>query len=383
LPEAGGTEAELNEERSRAENLKSMRAIPILVDSLADEGLPNAQMANAREIICRLDPARFDVRIFGLGRPDPRIVARPNTRLIQLPERRQTVRILREFLWGPQRLVFYMKSSPASRWYSNLRRRWRDDCTTIGTIESQCNLRSEATLAAEAIRLWEQTILRCDHLYSNSASVQNSLEREYGRESEVIPTGVDTHFFTPNRPGPPNPRPRVLFVGSLRAYKQPQLVVEAAARFPDAEFGLAGEGPLADELRRSIVHRGLTNVSLLGMLSAEKLREQYQSSDVFLFPSVWEGSPKVILEAAACGLPVVVRSEYSPETVRHGVTGYQAASNEQIFVYLDGLLKDFALRQQLGRNGRRLSEQYDWDLITRRWEGVFARLAQIPARRAS
>jgi hypothetical protein len=72
----------------------------ILVDSLADAGLLNAQMGNAREIVSRLDAERFHVTMFALGAPDPRLLARANTRLVQLPQRRQTVRIISEFLWG-------------------------------------------------------------------------------------------------------------------------------------------------------------------------------------------------------------------------------------------------------------------------------------------
>lgn len=355
---------------------KQVRPIRILVDSFADAGLPNAQMGNAREIVSRLDPARFHVSMFLLGQPDPRIVARKNTRLIQLPQRRQTLRILREFLWGAHQLLFYMKSAPASRCYLSLRRKWNDCRITIGTLESQSDLSNESFIAPEAVRLWEQTILRCDHLYSNSRSVQKSLEREYRLASEIIPTGVDTSFFVPDWGRPPNLRTRVLFVGSLRTYKQPHVVVDAAARFPHADFRLAGDGPLAPELRRRCADKELSNVSLLGPLSAEELREEYQAADVFLFPSKWEGSPKVILEAAACGLPVIARNNYSPETVLHGVTGYQATSDESIFTHLEELLNNSGLRQDFGRNGRRLSEKYDWGVITGQWEQTFLELAE-------
>jgi len=361
-----------------------LKPIRILVDSFADADLPNAQMGNAREIVSRLDPALFHVSMFALGKPDPRVVARENTRLIQLPERRQTVRILREFLWGAHQILFYMKASPASRWYLSLREKWNDCRTTIGTLESQSNLRNEPFIAPEAIRLWEQTILRCDRLYSNSESVQKSLDREYGLQSEIIPTGVDTKFFVPACARPRNSRPRVLFVGSMRTYKQPHIVVDAAVRFPQADFRIAGDGPLAVELRSRVTTEKLRNVEFLGLLTAGSLRVEYQSADIFLFPSNWEGSPKVILEAAACGLPVVVRRDYSPETVLHGVSGYQASSDESIFSHLEELLNNPALRQEFGRNGRRLSEKYDWDVITAQWEEAFTQLAmQSELRNAS
>ncbi len=238
-----------------------MTPVRILVDSLADQGLTNSQMTNAREIIRRLDSDRFHVSVFCGGHPDRDIERRPNTRLVPLPRRRRTVRILREFLLGHHDILFYLKSSPASRLYLGLRRKWNDGRITIASIESQCDLRNEPTVSPDAVHLWERTILRCDYLFSNSRSVKRSLQREYNLGSEIVPTGVDTNFFTPAWDRPANARPRVLFVGSLRPFKQPQLLLDAAARFHGADFVLAGEGLMADELRARIVRERLNNVS--------------------------------------------------------------------------------------------------------------------------
>lgn len=354
------------------------------MDSFADAGLLNAQMGNAREIVSRLDPERFHVTMFFVREPDVCISMRENTRLIQLPARRQTPHIFREFVWGAHRILFYMKASPASRWYLSLRRKWRDGRITIGTIESASDLRQEPTISEDAVRLWEQTILRCDCLFSNSRWVKESLQQEYRLASEIIPTGVDTRFFVPKTYRVPNSRPRVLFAGSLRNFKQPQLVVDAAVRFPEADFRLAGDGPLGPELKARIAKLMAGNVSLLGPLPAEKLLEEYQNSDIFLFPSKWEGSPKVILEAAACGLPVIARNNYSPETVLDRVTGYLVASDEQMFDRLDLLLRSDELRRQMGEAGRRHSQKYDWDIITSQWAEQFSKFAALTdARRAS
>jgi glycosyltransferase involved in cell wall biosynthesis len=351
-----------------------LKPVRILVDSFADASLTNAQMSNAREIIRRLDPTRFHVGVFHVETPDPRIGERPNTKLIRLPRRRQTVRILQEFLLGRHEILFYLKSSPASRLYLQLRQRWRDSRVVVGTIESQSDLRNEPTVNPEAIRLWEQTILRSDFLFSNSQAVKRSLAKEYGLPSEVVPTGVDTKFFTPAWDRPPNLRPRVLFVGSLRPFKQPQLLLDAAAKFPQADFVLIGDGLLGNKLRTRASEEKLANVSLLGPTGETNLRRQYQNADVFLFPSTWEGSPKVILEAAASGLPVIARSHYEPETVIDRQTGYLVGSDEELFARLEQLLQHPDLRRSLGQGGRRHSERFDWDVITQQWEGIFLRL---------
>ena len=349
--------------------------VRILVDSFADEGLPNAQMTNAREIIRRLDPATFHVSVFHLNKPDPAVAARPNTRLIPLPRRRQTIRILQEFLLGRHQILFYVKSSPATKLYMQLRRQWKDNRVVLGTIESQCDFRNEPTITAENVALWERTILRSDFLYSNSPAVRRSLQAEYGKSSDIVPTGVDTKFFTPPLERASNSRPGVLFVGSLRPFKQPHLLLEAAVRFPFADFVIAGDGMMAQQLQNEIARRNLKNVMLAGPLGAHDLRKQYQTADIFLFPSQWEGSPKVILEAAACGLPVIARVNYEPETVINNLTGYLVASDEELFSRLRQLLESPELRLKLGKQGRHHSEKFDWDLITRQWEEIFLRVS--------
>jgi glycosyltransferase involved in cell wall biosynthesis len=245
----------------------------------------------------------------------------------------------------------------------------------VGTIESQCNFADVADLTPEGRRLWEQTILRCDRLYSNSAYVQRSLLTEYGIHSEVIPTGADTQFYTPDWERPRNARPLVLFVGSLRSRKHPELMLVAASRFRQADFRIVGDGPMYPELQAQVHREGLTNVTLPGPMGAEKLRQEYRQADIFLFPSTFEGSPKVIVEAAACGLPEICRDCYSAETVIHGNTGYQAKSEEETYSYLKVLLENEELRTEMGRAGRRHSQKFDWDLITQQWASTFVELA--------
>jgi glycosyltransferase involved in cell wall biosynthesis len=360
-----------------------MSPVRILVDSLADQGLTNSQMSNAREIIRRLDPTRFHVSVFCGGTPDRNLQQRPHTRLVHLPPRRRTVRILREFVLGDHDILFYVKSSPASRFYLAWRQRWKDKRIAVGTVESQSDLRNEPTIAAEAVYLWERTVLRCDYLYSNSRSVKESLQREYNLSSEIVPTGVDTSFFTPAWDRPPNARPRVLFVGALRPFKQPQLLLDAAARHSGADFVLAGEGLMKDELRMRIEREQLHNVKLAGLLGVEQLKQQYQQADIFLFPSMWEGSPKVLLEAAACGLPVIARRNYQPETIVDGETGYLVGSDDELFVRLQELLSRPERRRRFREAGRRHSENFDWTPVTRRWEEVFLDLMSRKTARAA
>ena len=354
--------------------------IRILVDTFADEGLTNAQMSNGREIIARLSPERFHVTTFVVDVPDRRIETRENTRLVRVPRRRQTPTIFREFLFGSHDLLFYPKASPAMKWYMRTRSLRGVRGLTVATIESQMNLRDEPTVTAESVDLFEQTVLRADHLFSNSSLVARSLKANYGRTSEVIPTGVDSEYFAPLRERPKNVRPRVLFVGSLRGFKGPDVVLNAAERFRDADFVIVGDGVLSASLHARATT--LANVEMKGLLAAQDVREEYRRADIFLFPSRWEGSPKVVSEAAACGLPIIARKYYEPETVVDGITGFLVGEDDELFSRLDFLLAHRTEREAMGLRGREHIRTFDWKTIVQRWEDVFARLVPQNGARA-
>ena len=356
-----------------------MKPVKILIDSLADEGLTNAQMINAREIVSRVKPDRFFVAMFVHGPPAAQVANRPNTHLLQLPDRRQTIKLLAHYLFGRQDILFYLKASPASLWYLRLRPLRTNHCVIAGTIESQTDWQDE-TITPQTIRLIEQTVLRCDHLFSNSAFVKRSLDVNYGLSSEVVPTGVDTEFFAPNWDRPANSRPRVLFVGALRVFKGPQVVLDAAERYPQADFVLVGDGVMAQELRDRA--RGLANVVMRGSLPRTAVREEYRGADIFLFPSRWEGSPRVLLEAAASGLPVIARKDYEPESVIDGKTGFLAATDDELMAHLAQLLVSPDLRRTLGQAARNHASRFNWDVITRQWETIFTRLAHAQGKDA-
>ncbi len=141
---------------------------------------------------------------------------------------------------------------------------------------------------------------------------------------------------------------------------------------------------MGSELKERIERERLGNIRLAGLLHAEELKRHYQQADIFLFPSTWEGSPKVLLEAAACGLPVIARNNYQPETVVEGESGYLVGSDAELFARLGELLGSPEQRRKFGEAGRKHSQKFDWGPIARRWEEVFldlmSRKTALPCR---
>jgi len=137
---------------------------------------------------------------------------------------------------------------------------------------------------------------------------------------------------------------------------------------------------MASQLKDRVRNQNIFNVRLAGLLSPAQLKHEYQQADVFLFPSAWEGSPKVILEAAACAVPVIARQNYEPETVVNDKTGYLVTSDQELFQRLESLLHSPQLRQEFGVAGREHSKKFDWDVLTGCWQEIFLRLTSQKAR---
>lgn len=109
---------------------------------------------------------------------------------------------------------------------------------------------------------------------------------------------------------PPENAPWILFVGRLQTAKAPERVIEICRQYLQrqgkATFLLAGDGNLRESLEEQIRQHGLgEQILLLGSLGPQQLRRLYQASDVLLLTSHYEGMPLCVLEAMACGLPVV------------------------------------------------------------------------------
>lgn len=120
----------------------------------------------------------------------------------------------------------------------------------------------------------------------------------------------------------------VLSVGRFAPEKDlPNLVrafAELAAHLPTAHLVLVGDGPTLPQVEATIHNLGLgRRISLVGRVPNAKLTQYYRMADLFVLSSVFEGRPKVVQEALACGLPVVcTRVSGVEELVRSGETGY-------------------------------------------------------------
>lgn len=177
---------------------------------------------------------------------------------------------------------------------------------------------------------------------------------------QVVPLGVDdgAFFREPDEIGAENSN-RVLFVGQRGGYKRFDLAVQALRQSPDFSLGIVG--PTLSFTEREDLTRQLgTRWAELGPVNNTELRRLYSSAFAFIFPSDYEGFGLPILEAMACGCPVVAANKSSLPEVGGSAALY--ASSQQAAAYAQTLqgLQSTTVREQTINAGLLRAQQFPW-----------------------
>lgn len=178
--------------------------------------------------------------------------------------------------------------------------------------------------------LWRDILAdveQADHVLVNSDFVAATFAH-MGWPSDrlsVVYRGVDGKFLTdiPKRKKVAQKNTlRLLFAGAFGIRKGAPILLEALNELHAMDWQLHIAGTIEPEIMKTYGHMlSSTRVSYLGNLSRRELSETMADADLFVFPSLAEGSARVVFEALACGLPVVTTPN-AGSVVEHGVHGW-------------------------------------------------------------
>jgi glycosyltransferase involved in cell wall biosynthesis len=197
--------------------------------------------------------------------------------------------------------------------------------------------------------------------------------------STVVPNVVDTARFRPAT-APGRPGPHLVVARALEPVYDVATALRAFARvyavLPEARMTIAGAGPerapleaLARELR---VDRA---VRFAGWLDRDAMAELYRAASVALNPSRVDNMPNSVLEALACGVPVVsTRVGGVPFLVRDGVTALlvEPGNDEAMAAALIRVLRDGELAARLAIAGLEEAQRYSWASVRESWRDVYS-----------
>jgi colanic acid/amylovoran/stewartan biosynthesis glycosyltransferase WcaL/AmsK/CpsK len=164
-----------------------------------------------------------------------------------------------------------------------------------------------------------------------------------------------------------------------------QSVAKLLKKYPHIEYKIAGDGYLKNALQALIEDLGICcNVKLLGWQRQDQIVELLRESNILLAPSMTsssgdrEGIPVAIVEALACGLPVIsTRHSGIPEIIHDGETGLLVpeCNADVLAEKLEHLIEHSELWTEMGRKGREyIEEHYDIDRLNDRLVEIYQQL---------
>ena len=166
----------------------------------------------------------------------------------------------------------------------------------------------------------------------------------------IYPNFIDTDIFYPEEKTEEKKCGRILYVGRLESVKNLNLLIKAAHK-AGTGLDIYGKGSQKKELGELAAEIG-ADVKFFDPLPNTELPEVYRKYGIFVLPSVFEGSPKVILEAMACGLAVIASDiPGSSAIIRNGENGILVSADEKsLSDAIQRVSADCVLRTKLGKN---------------------------------
>lgn len=209
--------------------------------------------------------------------------------------------------------------------------------------------------------------------------MKDAMQAIYSRDVIIVPNGINLNEVAEREAEGGNPGKKILFVGRLHPVKGTQYLLGAMSivhrELPEAKLILVGDGEEREHLETLTDNLGIREcVEFAGRVPHERVKDYMNQAEVFVLSSLSEGFPVTILEAMACGLPVVAtRVGGVPDIIKNGTNGYlvDTMNQEQIAEALLNLLQDKQLRKDISENNREGVRRYRWDAVAATLEGVY------------
>ncbi len=223
------------------------------------------------------------------------------------------------------------------------------------------------------IQLLERFVYRnADAIIVASKKDKKYIEEKYNilpKKIKYIPNYIDTGLFRPLDIGKEN---RICFVGRLEEEKNLFNLIKAVSGLGE-KLVIFGSGSLGPKLRRLAG----SNVEFKGNISNKDLPMELNKSKLFILPSLYEGCPKVLLEAMACEMPVIGTNTYGiNEIIKDKGNGYLCGTDVlSIRKAIIEVLSNKGLQKKLSKNARKtILQNFSLEKILEKEKNIYDNL---------
>jgi glycosyltransferase involved in cell wall biosynthesis len=189
-------------------------------------------------------------------------------------------------------------------------------------------------------------------VYNSKAIIQKQPLHNY----EVVYNGVDTNLFKPIKKQKVTNKLNLLFIGRLFHEKGIDYLLKAIKGIHEkVHLSLVGDGEKIREYQRKY-----PSTKFYGRVNKELLPEIINQHDILILPSLTESFPNVLLEAMACGKPVIATNIFGiPEMVTHGINGFLVPqkNSKAIEKVIQYFLKNPKQIKKMGMNAHKIIKE--------------------------
>ena len=243
---------------------------------------------------------------------------------------------------------------------------------------------TERILLPLTSRLHKETIKKCARIITITNQTKNLYIKTFDeRNISTIPFGVDTDVFKPARLKERREECEILYAGSLYPLKGVHDLIRAIANVRKhglkANLTIVGEGQQKEALTALTRALGVEeHVKFEGFVPYSNMPSYYKRSDIFCFPTLGEPFGKAVIEAMACGKPVIATNAGGPaEIIQDKVDGILVppSNPEAIALQITRLIEDKNERRRLGERARETAvNRFSWSKIAEKYHQLYSRL---------
>jgi len=218
---------------------------------------------------------------------------------------------------------------------------------------------------------------KADAIVVTSPRAKKDIEQHYRISSSkiyIIPNYIDTDLFKPKNVK--KEKGRICFVGRLSSEKNLLNLLKSVNGL-DVKLVIFGSGKLKKKLKDRAKDVKRAEIEFRGNIPNNFLPEELNKSELFILPSLYEGMPKALLEAMACGLPCIgANVEGIREVIKHEKNGYLCETNaNSIKEAIKEVLNNKKLQEKIGKGARQtVVNDFSLEKILRKEIGVYESL---------